>query len=103
MARVNYTKTIKLMDKGQTQSKTYPSSGAVSNGDLTNWIVSMQLTNSTGSAVDTCRIVLRTDPAGTFIRTGPILIDENSKYKYLIEAQIRQGSTDGKLFRFEIS
>ena len=54
MARVNYTKTIKLMDKGQTQSKTYPSSGAVSNGDLTNWIVSMQLTNSTGSAVDTC-------------------------------------------------
>ena len=103
MARVNYTKTIKLMDKGQTQSKTYPSSGAVSNGDLTNWIVSMQLTNSTGSAVDTCRIVLRTDPAGTFIRTGPILIDENSKYKYLIEAQISQGSTDGKLFRFEIS
>ena len=103
MARVNYTKTIKLVDKGQTTTLSYPTSGAVSNGDLTNWIVSMQLTNSTGNAVDTCRLVLRTDPLGTFIRDGPILVDENAKYKYLIQAQISQGSTNGKLFRFEIS
>ena len=29
MARVNYTKTIKLVDKGQTTTLSYPTSGAV--------------------------------------------------------------------------
>ena len=45
MARVNYTKTVKLVNKGSGNPITYPSSGAVSNGDLTNWIVSMDLSN----------------------------------------------------------
>ena len=103
MARVTYTKTVKLVNKGSGNPITFPSAGAVTGGDLTNWIVSMELANSTMDRTDRCTLTLRTDPAGTFIRSGPILIDADAKYKYFIQAQIHQGSTDGKLFRFEIS
>jgi len=103
MARDNYTKVVKLINKYSGNPITGPSIGAVSNGDLTNWLISMELVNSSVDRTDTCTLTLRTDPQGTFIRNGPILIDELAKYKYLIQAQISQGSKDGKLFRFEIS
>ena len=103
MVRVKYTKTVKLINKGSGNPITYPTSGAVTAGNLTNWVISTEVVNSTVSRTDRCTIVLRTDPAGTFIRAGPILIDESAKYKYFIQVQIHQGSTNGKLFRFEIS
>ena len=79
MARDNYTKVVKLINKYSGNPITGPSIGAVSNGDLTNWLISMELVNSSVDRTDTCTLTLRTDPQGTFIRAGPILIDELSK------------------------
>ncbi len=99
----NYTRDIHLINKGSYNPITKPSVGKVVNGDLSNWIISLEVSNSTDRRTDSCIITLRTDPDGTFIRNGPILVDELAKYKYLIQCQIHQGSTSGKLFRFEIS
>ena len=88
MVRVKYTKTVKLINKGSGNPITYPTSGAVTAGNLTNWVISTEVVNSTVSRTDRCTIVLRTDPAGTFIRAGPILIDESAKYKYFIHLSI---------------
>jgi len=41
-------------------------------------------------------------PSGRYIRTFPLLMDENTKVNYMIQIQITQGANEGQIFRCEI-
>jgi len=78
-------------------------------GDLVPWLVRLELDNTGADGeINSGRLTLRVDELKTFISTGPILVDEDAKTKYLIEAQIIQTDPDfgpdleGKVFRFQI-
>lgn len=78
-------------------------------GDLRPWRIRLELTNTgENGKVNSGVLSLRVDESKTFINTGPILVDENAKRDYLIEAYIEQrdpagGSIQkGKVFRFQI-
>jgi len=105
--RLRYSRSVKIINKGSNPI-TYPTSGTIVNGDLDAYVLRLELTNSTVDEVNSLLLTLRIDPAGTFIRSGPILIDEHTQDKYLIHAQVIQdpggpNEVKGKLFRFEIS
>jgi len=103
---------ILLLDKTQTNvtsSSDLPVSitGTVV-GDLTPWRVRLEMTNTGETGVDNSgNIKLRIDENKTFIKTGPLLLQEDAKTKYLIQAKITQTFSDGsqvvsKLFRFQL-
>ena len=78
-------------------------------GDMVPWRVRLELDNTGADGeVNSGRLTLRVDELKTFISTGPILVDEDAKKKYLIEAQIIQTDPDGgpdlegKVFRFQL-
>jgi hypothetical protein len=58
--------------------------------NLADWLVRMEITNTGVSKTNNGSLTLRIDELGTFIRSGPILIDEATKNTYLIEMQIKQ-------------
>lgn len=93
---------ITLLDR--TQSNRTLSSD-IPNGDLTPWRIRLEMTNTGQTGVDNSgRLTLRIDEPKTFIKTGPLLLREDAKTKYLIEVKISQdiegASTTGKIFRF---
>jgi len=78
-------------------------------GDMNPWRVRLELDNTGADGeINSGRLTLRVDELKTFISTGPILVDEDAKKKYLIEGQITQsdpaGGADlqGKIFRFQL-
>ena len=102
---------ILLLDKtqsGVTSSTDLPVSmtGTVV-GDLTPWRIRLEMTNTGETGVDNSgRLTLRLDENKTFIKTGPLLLQEDAKTKYYIQAKITQtisgSSMDSKLFRFQL-
>ncbi len=80
----------------------------IGDGDMVPWRVRMELTNTgvTGE-VNYGTLKLRIDENKTFLHTGPLLLDEDAKNKYLIEAYIIQDDDSGnpiesKRFRFQL-
>ncbi len=60
-------------------------------GDMTPWRIRLELTNTGETGVDNSgRLLLRVDDVKTFIKTGPILLNEDAKKKYLIDVKITQ-------------
>jgi len=99
----NYLYSLLLRDRTQTTPTTV-TEGNVISGDLLPYHLKSELTNVAHSTlVDNMRITFRIDPDGTFIRAAPLLTDEDTKTKYVIDAQITQDGELGKLFRMEIS
>ena len=81
--------------------------GRIVNGDLTPYRASLVLTNTGNSKTDSGVLTLRVPPDGTFVRQEPVLVNQNAKDLYVIQAQIRQadgsgGVRYGKVFRFII-
>lgn len=113
-----YTDTITLLDRemasqtGSSLSRTVADGSVaavpgVPNGDLTPWRIRLELVNTGEDGVDNSGVLtLRIDEKKTFVKTGPLLMEENAKTKYLIEAYITQTingtSTKGKVFMFQI-
>lgn len=113
-----YKDYIKLIDRNNS-TPTAPSNFLQSaypemeyDGDLTSWRIRLEMTNTgeTGK-VNSGVLTLRIDEDKTFINSGPILVDENGKRDYLIEAYIEQRDpTDptntnlitSKKFRFQL-
>jgi len=99
----SYTRTVKLVVRSNVGSIIYPTTGRITQGDISDYVLGLELENTTVDAVNNMVLTLRIDTIGTFIRTAPKLTDENTKTNYLIEAQITQtGVGSSKLFRFEI-
>jgi len=101
-----YRLDLLLLDK-TIATPTNINVGKVVNGDLTPFRHRVELVNTGNGKTDNGVITVRIPPDGTFIRKEPILIDEDAKDKYLIQAQIVQpdgagGERKGKLFRFTI-
>jgi hypothetical protein len=108
-----YDLTLQILDK----SKSTPTpigtgtstlnAGRIVNGDLTPYRASLVLTNTGNTKTDSGVLTLRIPPDGTFIRQEPVLVNQNAKDLYVIQAQIRQsdgsgGTRNGKVFRFII-
>lgn len=77
-------------------------------GDLTPWRIRLSLTN-TGANGETNHgsLKLRIDEKKTFLQTGPILLSQEARDRYLIEAYIVQEDSNGsqiesKRFRFQL-
>ena len=100
----NYTKEITLIDRtaGTVTPIGEGNLSAVTN-NLDEYHLKSETTNTGNILTDNTRITLRIDGDGTFIRTAPILTDENAKNKYVIDFQIDQNGIKSKFFRFEIS
>ena len=115
-----YSDTITLLDRtatNRTPSTDLPASitGGSGNGDLKPYRIRLTMTNCGISKINNGNIKLRVDEHKTFLlkRTigsvnTPVLVDEDAKNKYLIEAKISQTDSDGttiegKVFRFAIS
>jgi len=98
----NVTFVVKLIDR-KTVTPTGITAGEIVAGDLSSHHLKMEVTNTANTLTDHCRLTLRIDPLGTFIRTAPNLVDENAKFNYLIEYQITQAGSTSKFWRFEIS
>jgi len=58
--------------------------------NLGDWFVSLNIVNTGISKTNSGTLTLRIDGLGTFIRTGPILVNEDTKNNYFIELQIKQ-------------
>ena len=115
---VNYSVALTLLDRTQTNvtasAKLPVSVTGTTVGDLKSWMIRLSLTNSGVGKINNGNIKLRIDENKTFIKsrsvgsiTTPILVDENAKNNYLIDAQISQkdsaGNTIyGKKFRFQL-
>lgn len=77
-------------------------------GDMVPWRVRLEMTNTgvTGE-VNYGVLKLRIDEEKTFVQSGPLLMDEDAKNNYLIEAYITQNDDTGteresKRFRFQL-
>lgn len=106
---VYYLDTITLLKRDASSRTPYGTSysDGIPNGDLTPWRIRLELVNTAQDNVDNSgRLTLRVDNEQTFLKTGPRLLNEDAKTKFLIEAKISQtisGSTvDSKVFRFFI-
>ena len=116
-----YSETITLLDRtatNRTPSTDLPASvsGGNGNGDLKPYRIRLTMSNAGIEKINNGQIKLRVDEHKTFLLSRdlgggvktPVLVDENAKNKYLIEAQISQTDSDGttiygKKFRFVIS
>ncbi len=58
--------------------------------NLADWFVRLEIINTGVSKTNSGTLTLRVDDLGTFIRTGPILVNEATKNTYLIEMQLKQ-------------
>lgn len=101
-----YSCTLLLLDK-TIESPTGVTEGRVIAGDLNPFKGRLELTNTGNSKSNNGVLTLRVPTDGTFVRKAPMLINEESKDKYLIQAQIKQpdgygGTVNGKLFRFNL-
>jgi hypothetical protein len=102
-----YEMTLELLDKTIDAPTPIATTGRIINGNLLPFKARVELVNTGNSKTDNGVLTLRIPPDGTFIRTEPILTNEEAKDKYVIQAQIRQadglgGTRKGKLFRFTI-
>ena len=99
-----YELTLELLDKTQSTPTTV-AIGRIDDGDLRPYRSSLVLTNTGNTKTDSGVLTLRIPPDGTFVRTEPILVNEQAKDRFVIQAQIRQsdgsgGTRNGKIFRF---
>ncbi len=84
---------VTLLNKnGRDDDRSIASSGIITatENNLGDFLVKMEIKNTGVSKTNSGVLTLRIDDAGTFIRTGPILVDEATKNTYLIELQIKQ-------------
>jgi len=104
---VNWRETLRLIDKTKTSVTPIVINGD-SSGNMLSWKNSASVTHTGIKKTNGGTIILRIDALGTFIRSSPILNDQNAKFNYLIEYQISQDiNSNGvyvpsRLFRMEI-
>jgi len=74
------------------QSRTIYTDAVIPNqeNNLADWLIGLEIENTGISKVNSGEITLRIDERGTFVRSDPILVNEDSKNKYMIEIQLKQ-------------
>ena len=102
-----YDLTLQLLDKTQNTPTPIATTGKVINGDLSPFRASLELVNTGNTKVDSGVLKLRIPQDGTFVSVEPILVNEEAKDRFVIQAQISQpdgsgGVRKGKVFRFTI-
>ena len=102
-----YDLTLEILDKTIDSPTPIATTGRIIDGDIELFKHRLELVNTGNSKTDNGVLTLRIPPDGTFVRKEPILVNEEAKDKYLIQAQIRQsdgagGVRKGKIFRFTI-
>jgi len=94
MSGVDYQLTLDLLDK------TNPIRTVVE--DLSPEFGRLEVTHTGVQKTNNAKLTLVVPPDGKFVRTAPILIDENAKVNFLIEIQIDQAPFFGHKFRCEL-
>ena len=103
-----YDLTLELLDKTQSTPTPIATTGKVINGDLSPFRASLELINTGNTKTDHGVLKLRIPQDGTFVSVEPILVNEEAKDRFVIQAQIRQPDPSGgnprkgKVFRFTI-
>ena len=102
-----FVDSITLIDRNVEVRTPKTGSDGVPNGDLVPWRTRMELINTGGDGVDNSgTLTLRIDENKTFIKTGPLFMEEDAKIKYLIECKITQTiggtATESKYWMFQI-
>ena len=79
-------------DQKRDQSRTIYTDAVIPNqeNNLADWLIGLEIENTGISKVNSGEITLRIDERGTFVRSDPILVNEDSKNKYMIEIQLKQ-------------
>jgi len=70
--------------------------------DLRPNFAKLDATHTGVAKTNNALLTLIIPPDGTFIRSAPILMDENVKFNFLIEIQLKQGANNGQVFRCEL-
>ncbi len=91
----DYELTINLMDK----TITFPITVLE---DLKPFFAKVEATHTGVQKTNSALLTLYVPPDGKFIRTAPLLMDEETKVDFMIEIQINQGANKGHKFRCEI-
>jgi len=91
MAKTSAFATL-LVKNGRDDARTIASSGIITatENNLGDFLIKLEIKNTGVSKTNSGVLTLRVDDAGTFIKTGPILVDEATKNTYLIELQLKQ-------------
>lgn len=91
MAKTSAFTTL-LVKNGRDDLRTIANVSPVpmTENNLADWFVRFEITNTGVSKTNSGTLTLRIDALGTFIRSGPILVDEATKNAYLIEMQLKQ-------------
>jgi len=97
-----YNPQITLIDKNTVHVTPISVDGDISLGNLTPYRVLGRYSDTLNEITKNGTLVLRC-PDGLFETKEPILSDENTKSKYMIQVQLSQGEHAGSPFRFEIS
>jgi len=90
----DYELTINLLDK------TAPAPTIVL--DLVPFFAKVDATHTGVQKTNNALLTLYIPPDGKFVRTAPFLMDENTKFNFMIEIAIDQGANKGHVFRCEI-
>ncbi len=79
-------------DQKRDQARTIYTDATIPNqeNNLADWLIGLEIENTGISKVNSGEITLRIDEAGTFVRSDPILVNEDAKNKYMIEIQLKQ-------------
>jgi len=91
----DYTLKLLLLDK----TIVFPVTPIL---DLSPFFAKVEATHTGVQKTNNALLTLYIPPDGKFIRTTPFLMDENTKFNYMIEIQITQGANVGQNFRCEI-
>jgi len=70
--------------------------------DLKPFFAKVEATHTGVQKTNNALLTLVVPPDGKFIRIAPLLMDENTKNKFMIEIEITQGANVGQNFRCEI-
>ena len=91
----DYELTINLLDK------TVPFPVTVLE-DLKPFFAKIEATHTGVQKTNNALLTLYIPPDGKFIRSAPLLMDETTKFNFMIEIQINQGANLGHVFRCEV-
>jgi len=94
MSAVDYILVADLLDKTEALRTVIR--------DLRPNFAKLEATHTGVAKTNNALLTLVIPPDGTYIRSAPILMDENVKFNFLIEIQIKQGANDGQVFRCEL-
>lgn len=95
------TLLLRIIDK-TSFAPTGTTDGGLTGGDITPFLIRVELLHSITNRTSNVTIVLFIPPSQIFTVNAPKLMDDDAQNKYYIEGQLTQGANSTRLFRLRI-